>query len=81
MKPHGIFGDLIADDNYAFHKALIGSEISGYGYEEGMKEASEVSKEAYKKVRSSKDDKEHSHPTEHDESDDLEMVKAIKEKE
>ena len=43
--------------------------------------AKEIAKEAYKKVRSSKDDKEHSHPTEHDESDDLEMVKAIKEKE
>jgi len=45
------------------------------------KEAKGIAKEAYKKVRSSKDDKEHSHPTEHDESDDLEMVKAIKEKE
>ena len=46
-----------------------------------MKEARELAKETYKKVRSSKDDKEYSHPTEHDESDDLEMVKAIKEKE
>ena len=40
------FRDLIADDNYAFHKALIDSEISGYGYEEGTKEASEVSKKS-----------------------------------
>ena len=46
-----------------------------------MKEARELAKETYKKARSSKDDKEYSHPTEHDESDDLEMVKAIKEKE
>lgn len=45
-----------------------------------MKEARELAKETYKKARSSKDDKEYSHPTEHDESDDLEMVKAIKEK-
>ena len=45
------------------------------------KEAKEIAKETYKKARSSKDDKEHSHPTEHDESDDLEMVKAIIEKE
>ena len=44
-----------------------------------MKEARELAKETYKKARSSKDDKEYSHPTEHDESDDLEMVKAIKE--
>ena len=48
---------------------------------EFMKEARELAKETYKKARSSKDDKEYSHPTEHDESDDLEMVKAIKEKE
>ena len=46
-----------------------------------MKAARELAKETYKKARSSKDDKEYSHPTEHDESDDLEMVKAIKEKE
>jgi|TARA_Y100000031_G_C8114555_1_gene335207 uncharacterized membrane protein len=46
-----------------------------------MKEARELGKETYKKARSSKDDEEYSHPTEHDESDDLEMVKAIKEKE
>ncbi len=46
-----------------------------------MKEARELAKETYKKARSSKDDQEYSHPTEHDESDDLEMVKAIKEKE
>ena len=46
-----------------------------------MKEARELAKETYKKARSSKDDKVYSHPTEHDESDDLEMVKAIKEKE
>ena len=45
------------------------------------KEARDLAKETYKKARSSKDDKEYSHPTEHDESDDLEMVKAIKEKE
>ena len=45
------------------------------------KEARDLAKENYKKARSSKDDKEYSHPTEHDESDDLEMVKAIKEKE
>ncbi|MBC8476020.1 MAG: hypothetical protein H8D52_01615 [Gammaproteobacteria bacterium] len=46
-----------------------------------MKEARELGKETYKKARSSKDDEEYSHPTEHDESDDLEMAKAIKEKE
>ena len=45
------------------------------------KKPSWIAKETYKKARSSKDDKEHSHPTEHDESDDLEMLKAIKEKE
>ena len=39
------------------------------------KEAKEIAKETYKKARSSKDDKEHSHPTEHDESDDLEMAR------
>jgi hypothetical protein len=49
--------------------------------ERKAKEAKEIAKETYKKARSSKDDKEHSHPTEHDESDDLEMVKAIIEKE
>ena len=43
------------------------------------KEARDLARETYKKARSSKDDKENSHPTEHDESDDLEMVKAIKE--
>ena len=45
------------------------------------RKARDLAKETYKKARSSKDDKEYSHPTEHDESDDLEMVKAIKEKE
>lgn len=39
-----------------------------------MKESRELAKETYKKARSSKDDKEYSHPTEHDESDDLEMA-------
>ena len=43
------------------------------------KEARDLARETYKKVRSSEGDKEYSHPTEHDESDDLEMVKAIKE--
>ena len=39
-----------------------------------MKESRELAKETYKKARSSKDDKEYSHPTEHDESDDLELA-------
>ena len=43
--------------------------------ERKAKEAKEIAKETYKKARSSKDDKEHSHPTEHDESDDLEMAR------
>jgi len=62
-------------------KILSEGIIETWQSEEQDRKAKEIAKEAYKTVRSSKDDKEHSHPTEHDESDDLEMVKAIKEKE
>ena len=40
------FRELIADDTYEFQKALIDSEISGYGYEEGCREADEILKES-----------------------------------
>jgi len=61
-------------------KILSEGIIETWQSEEQDRKAKEIAKEIAK-VRSSKDDKEHSHPTEHDESDDLEMVKAIKEKE
>ena len=62
-------------------KILSEGIIETWQSEEQDRKAKEIAKETYKKARSSKDDKAHSHSTEHDESDDLEMVKAIKEKE